>query len=218
MPQLSNKEISKISYLRKRGHSLPEIRRLTGHSNSTVFKYIQGVEILPRFQEVWKNKRKSSVFRCQKDWEKARAEARQLIKDVNKEGRILLAVGLYWAEGAKLDFSFTNTDPRMIRVFVECLKTFGIQSERLRIHIRVFEDLEIRKATKFWAKVVGVPEKYVVSVNVLNGKKKGKLQYGMCRLRVLKGGYMLKLVNGLVDVVSERTLSSRNSMDRIPSS
>ena len=34
----------------------------------------------------------------------------------------LIAASLYWAEGAKKDFSLTNSDPEMIRVFVMILR------------------------------------------------------------------------------------------------
>jgi len=39
-------------------------------------------------------------------------------------------------------------------------------------------------------------EKFV-SVNVLDGKKNGKLIYGMCRIRITKGADVLKYIKAL---------------------
>ena len=103
MIRLQEEQIEKIVQLRKTGHSLPEIRSLTGHSNSTVLKYIQGIDIKPEFREVWKSKQKTSVRRSEKEWERANQEARQLLRNINRDGKILLATSLYWAEGTKND-------------------------------------------------------------------------------------------------------------------
>lgn len=40
---------------------------------------------------------------------------------------------------------------------------------------------------------------------ILKGKKKGKLEYGMCRIRVTKGGYLLKLLHALEDIIKNNS-------------
>lgn len=49
-------------------------------------------------------------------------------------------------------------------------------------------------------------------VHVLNGKKIGKLQYGMCRVRIKKGGVLLKKIVGLNKAVVEQI--EKNSIIR----
>jgi DNA-binding transcriptional MerR regulator len=200
---LNQEEINRIVFLRQRGYSLPEIKKITGHSSSTVFKYIQGVKILPEFEEIWKNKRKASITRSIRKWQEAREEARNLIKKLTKKEKILIAASLYWAEGAKNDLSFLNSDPALIKVFLECLKELGLKKERLRVSLRIYEDLNREEALNFWAKIVGISKEKINSISILRGKKKGKLKYGICRIRVAKGGDLLKLLHSLADVIKE---------------
>jgi restriction system protein len=56
-------------------------------------------------------------------------------------------------------------------------------------------------------------EEKFVNVNVLRGKKKGKLKYGMCRVRILKGGDMLKYMRALNNRIVN-IFCSRSSTDR----
>ena len=198
---LTKIQINRIVRLRERGYSLPEIRRATSHGSGTVLKYIQGIEILPEFKELWKDKRKSSVFRMIQEQKKAREKAKKLIKKIGKKEKALIAACLYWAEGAKRDFNLTNTDPSLIKTFISCLKELGVKKERLSINLRIYEDLDKEKACNFWSKIVGIPKEKIMYVNVLKGKKKGKLKYGMCRLRIIKGAYFLKLLDNLSEII-----------------
>lgn len=209
---IAKSKIRQIVYLRKRGRSLPEIRRLTGCGNSTAFKYIKGVEILPKFKEFWSNKRRTSTFRFLQQQQKAREQAGKLIRMLGKRERIIVATCLYWAEGAKRDFSLTNTDPVLIKTFINCLAELGIEREMLSINLRIFEDLDRKEACSFWSKVTGVPRRKIMYIDVRKGKKKGKLPYGMCRVRVIKGGYFLKLLNALREVIVDN-ISPRSSVD-----
>lgn len=210
---LTKTQVRHIISLRGRGYSLPEIKRLTSHGYGTVFRYIQGVKILPQFREFWRNKRKSSIFRSIQQQKKAREEAQKLVGNINKKDKIIIAACLYWAEGAKRDFSLTNTDPTLIKTFITGLKEIGIEKERISINLRIYEDLDREKACSFWSKVVGIPKERITYVNILKGKKKGKLKYGMCRVRVIKGGYFLKLLDALRDIF-RNGISPCSSTDR----
>lgn len=211
---LTKKQIKIITKLRQRGHSLPEIQRFTGHGKGTIFKYIQGVQILPEFFEYWKSRRRSSTYRMMEETKRAETEARAIIQDSNRINRVLIASCLYWAEGTKKDFSLSNTDPELIKVFIQCLGEFGVKKKDLRVTIRVYEDLDIPLAIKYWAHVVGIPKGRISNVNVLKGKKKGKLKYGMCRIRVIKGGYLLKIIRSIINLTPELA-GPYSSTDRI---
>ncbi len=200
---LTKEEIKRIVFLRQRGYSLPEIRRITGHSGSTVFKYIRGVKILPEFEEIWKNKRKTSIARSIQKWQEAQQRARKIIGKLTRKEKILITASLYWAEGAKSDLSFLNSDPALIKVFLEGLKELGIKKDKLKVSLRIYEDLNREEVLNFWAKVIGISEDKINSINILKGRKKGKLKYGMCRIRVSKGGDLLKLLHSLADVIKE---------------
>lgn len=211
---LSGNQIRRIVQLREHGHSLPEIRNITGHGKATIFKYIQNVEILPRFIERWNNRRKSSVSRMIESQKKAKIEAEAVINELTRKDKIIIIGCLYWAEGNKKDFSLSNTDPVLIKTFIEYLSEIGVKKNDLRVTVRVYEDIDIKKACKFWARVVGISADKIRNVNILRGKKKGKLKYGMCRIRVVKGAYFLKLLKAVKDIIGENVIAPHSSMDQ----
>lgn len=201
---LTKKQVNKIKSLRQKGHSLPELKRELPFGYGTIFKYIKGVEILPEFKDFWLDKKRASTYKMKKAQEEAKSDADKIIRVLNKKERIIIATCLYWAEGSKRDFSLSNTDPALVRVYVKCLESLGIGKERLTINLRIFEDIDKEKACEFWSKIVGVSRDKVSYVVMLSGKKKGKLEYGMCRIRVTKGSYHHKLMDGLRDIISEK--------------
>ena len=104
-------------------------------------------------------------------------------------------------------FGLSNTDPNLIRVFVNCLEdVFKVDKTRLRISARTYEDLDKEKCLDFWSQITGVRKDNFVSVNILAGKKKGKLEHGMCRVRVLKGGDILKKIVAVNKVIADLSL------------
>ena len=195
IPQNTIEEIQK---LRSQGWSLPELAKKFEIGRGTVWRHIQGVKILPQYQELWAAKRISSVRRKNLAETKAKEKATNLVNNLTTRERILILASLYWAEGGKGDFNITNTDPDLIKVFVRGLvSNLGIERNRLRLNIRVYEDMNHESCINFWLKTTGLNRESITNVNVLYGKKKGKLKYGMCRLRVLKGGDMLKYMVAL---------------------
>lgn len=208
--KVTHKEIAKIMQLRKTGHSLPEITRIMRRGYSTAFRYTKNVKILPRYKSILREKQGGSKFRAAQKWREAEEKALSLVPAINKKEKLLVAACLYWGEGSKGDFSLSNTDPDLIRIFVACLQEIGIGKRELRVTIRIYDDLDKSRAISFWAKIIGIPKKQILNVNVLKGKKDGKLLYGMCRIRVTKGESYFKLLQSVIKVMKLR-VSSRSS-------
>jgi len=100
---------------------------------------------------------------------------------------------LYWAEGSRSRNSvyFTNSDPRMVRLFLDFLVTcFGVQRDAVRININLFADLvtEERRIERFWLETLGLSEPCLLpsTVNVFSKhsarKRLNRLPHGTCRL------------------------------------
>jgi hypothetical protein len=203
-PARNLEEINKITDLRKNGHTIPEISSLLNIPKTTVYRYASKTEILPKYQEIWKIKRGGSTKRMILAQDKAYLEGKNLVKKLSSKERQLFLSSLYWAEGSKKDFGLSNSDPHLISVFTNILEQeFNIVKSDLRISIRTYEDLDKDACLEFWSKVVGIPKEEFVSVNVLSGKKVGKLKYGMCRVRVVKGGSLLKRIQGINKAIVE---------------
>lgn len=201
--RLSIQVIQKIKQLRSKGYSLPELSKILGISKTTAFRYIKDVKILPEFRSNWLGKRGGSKKIKLLKEEKAIQEAEKLFDKLSYKEKLLFISALYWAEGSKKDFGLSNTDYRLIKVFVNGLReVFKIDDNRIRVSVRIYEDLDKNKCLNFWSNIVGMPTEKFTSVNILSGKKKGKLEYGMCRVRVSKGGDLLKKINGINRVAS----------------
>ncbi len=63
--------------------------------------------------------------------------------------------------------------------------------------------LNIDKCLNFWSKITGIRKEDFVNVNILAGKKKVKLEYWMCRVRVIKGGDLLKKIKSINKVITD---------------
>ncbi len=181
--------------LRETGHSLPEIKRLMKRGYGSVYSHIKDVPILPGHRSSWEIKRGGNKRRSTERWEQARQIAlKDIPKNLSRQEYLLIAACLYWGEGSKAEFGIINSDPRMIKTMVLCLQELGVPKSRMRIGIRIYEDIDRDQAVAFWAKIIEIPEKQITSVNTLRGKKSGKLEFGMCRLRIVKGQDIFKLL------------------------
>ncbi len=216
--KLSSKTIKKIEFLRSQGYSLPEISFELKIPRTTVFRHIKNVQILPEFLSEWSIKRGGSRRRRLLKETHAFEEGKTLVGELSRKEKLLFLSALYWAEGSKKDFGLSNTDPELIKIFINGLRQiFGLTDDQLRISLRLYEDLDREKCLNFWAEVVNIPKEKFIGVSILQGKKKGKLEYGMCRVRVLKGGDLLKKIFGINKAVIEKFVPIAQ-LDRAPHS
>lgn len=190
--------LEKMINLRTKGYSVPEISLTTNTPKTTVLRYVKNVKILPEYIENWAGKRGGSRKKKLLLERIAFENGKKLVDIPTIKEKKLFLSALYWAEGSKGDFGLSNTDPALIKVFINGLReVFNVGNERLRISVRIYEDLDRETCLNFWSNVVGIEKEKFVNVNVLSGKKKGKLLYGMCRVRVLKGAPLLKEIVGI---------------------
>lgn len=202
MNKLSQNKINEIEKLRGMGWSLPEIKSKVGVGYGTVHRYIKNVPILPEYEKEWLGKRGGSLKRKKILEKKAKEEASQAIVLLSRKEKIVFMSALYWGEGNKKDFNLINSDPDLIKIFVKGLRDlFGVSSDRFKISIRIYEDLDKIKCLNFWSNITKVPVRKFISVDVIKGKKKGKLSHGMCRVRIEKGGNLLKYMLAIRDEV-----------------
>lgn len=197
------KTIQKLKLLRTQGYSISELMKKFSLPKTTVWHHIKTVRISPEYIKKWRSKQGGSKQRSDMEWQKARQEAQALLKQITKKDRILIAASLYWAEGAKKDFNLSNTDPKMVKTFISCLREMGIGAKQLTFGVRMYEDMDKDKVVTFWSNLLDVPKSEFKYINILKGKKNGKLAYGMCRVRLNRGGYFLKLMHSMREFISE---------------
>lgn len=78
---------------------------------------------------------------------------------------------LYWAEGTKHDkvggLKFTNTDPKLVKLFVELLKkSYEIDPSLLRIALHIHYYHKIKPTRKFWSSHLKIPESQFTYIHI----------------------------------------------------
>ena len=203
---LSSAEIKQIIYLRKRGYSIPEISRVRKISKSTISRHVQDIVILSKYRSRWLARRNASKIISERGWQEARTRAKKAVRCITQKDLVLIGAALYWAEGSKKDFGLSNTDPVLIRIFLFILRNaFKIKDTDLKISLRIYEDLDKAACLRFWSRITGIKLNKSTSINVLYGSKKGKLKYGMCRIRVRRGGLLLKEIFSIINQIDGLT-------------
>lgn len=192
------KTIKQIKELRQKGFSIIEITQRVNKSKSIVHKYIQGVNVLDEYKEILKIKQGGSKVRSLKKWNDAEKQAAILIKNISVKEKLLILASLYWGEGTKSEMNIINSDPKLLKVFLNCLKELNINNSQIKVTLRIYDDLNKDKVVSFWSKELGLPRDCFKNINVLDGKKKGKLVYGMCRIRVVKSEKYFKLIMSVI--------------------
>ncbi len=217
-PKISIELESRVVDLRQRGYSIPEIHRILSISKSTVLRYCHGIEILPEYRNRWLERRNASKIISERAKNAASLESVRLVDGLTDKDLMIFGAALYWAEGAKKELSFINSDPEMIRLFVHILKNvFRVPLKSIRISLRLFEDMDFSEAIGFWSKITEIELDKNTYIEVRKGSKQGKLVYGMCRVKVKKGGLLLKKIFAINRRVIS-LISPRSSTDRAAAS
>ena len=193
-------KIQNIKDLREAGYSINEIVSALNVPKTTVWHHIKGVRVKEEFLPSLKSKRGGSKKRRLKALEKSVSEAKEIFN--NKKICASILSMLYWAEGNKESCVFTNTDPQMIRIFINTMnKCFNINKDRYSVTIRYFTGMNKDLCLKYWSDQLEINKEYV-KMYYKDGCTRGKSPYGMCRLTVKRGGYILKLLKSMISLVA----------------
>ena len=196
--RIPQEKIKRIQMLREGGASVPEIAHELKVAKGTALKYVEGVEIDKTRAVFWRGKRGGSQRRMEERIELARTEARKTVADMTSKEKLLCLVSLYWAEGSKSDLSVMNSDPDMIRLIVNTIRNLELADElNIVPSVRIYEGMNEVVEKDFWSNLLGISIDRFGRTEVVDGSKYGKLQHGMCRIRVRKGGSLLKYMKAL---------------------
>jgi transposase-like protein len=155
------KEQEKARALRAQNRTIADIARTLGVSKSSVSLWVRDVPFTPTLRLRGPHRRPHPAHE---------AKLRQ-IADLNREGRKRLGVlsdealfaagvALYAGEGSKTDgeVRFSNSDPKMVRLFCMWFRRFFIVDEK-RMHGRLYlhEGLDLTAAETFWSGLANIP-------------------------------------------------------------
>lgn len=209
MNPIPQKLAVQIISLRKSGISIPKIAQNLKLPKSTVWRYVQGVELTKQQKEALLRAQGGSAQRRLLRESAAANEADQiLLSSFQTRFAPCVLSSLYWAEGTKSSFVFTNTDADMIRVFLHILRShFNVSDDRLQVMVRLGSTFSSDKEIRYWSQVVGIPcSKIRLNVNAKYNRTTTK--HGLCRITVAKGGQLLKTVLSLNKKLTKLILSA----------
>ncbi len=154
--------------MRKRGMSYSQIKGKIKISKSTLSVWLKD---LPLDEKRIRELRDNSPIRIEKfrNTMRAKKEMRLYevykkvandICDLSKRDLFLTGLFLYWGEGTKSQNSLvalTNTNPAMVKFFIQWLKLFGVKSKDLKIKLHLYSDMKIKESLDFWSKELNIP-------------------------------------------------------------
>lgn len=143
---------------------------------------------------------------------------KRIIKKLTPKQLLIIATALYWAEGAKSDFTagfqFINSDPAMIVCMQKFLLAYGVSHQELfcTIQINQVHKPRINNVLKFWKKLLDLSDEQVGNPSFV--KTAGRKVYenhdryfGICRLKVRKSTALKYTMLGLIKAVKDDILS-----------
>lgn len=199
----SLEKIEQLKKLRREGHSIEELVKLLSIPKTTIWHHIHDIKLPRKYILKLKANQGGSRLKKERDLIKAKNESKALLDNEHRYLVSLLAM-LYWAEGNnKNGFSFVNTNAEMISMFLNILeKCFHIHKNQLLITVRYFTGMDRNKCLRHWSKITKIPKKQI-NMYYNDGGKRGRTEFGMCRIAVKKSGYLFKVIRSLIVDVSK---------------
>lgn len=160
----------KARVLRTKGKSYSEIREVMNVSKGTLSEWLKDMPLtaermrqlrdlnprrIEKFRETMRKKRDETMSAA---YEKARVH----IGTLSQRELFIAGIYLYWAEGTKSyrgKNEISNTDPSIIRAFLQWLLAQGIPKENIRVRLQLYKDMSVRTETRHWSKLLNIPAK-----------------------------------------------------------
>ena len=190
---------------RKNGLSILDLMKKYEMPKTSVWHHIKLIRLSAKKASILRSRQGAGFRRRVEAEDMAREEAKVLTRGIDFNKAFLLVVSaLYWAEGHKKAFTFTNTDPRMLKIFLTGMKkTFQVRLGEWSLLIRITKDNDAERVVHYWRRITQIPQSNI-KVNVDIVQNKSKATNGICRLTLRKGGYRLKLMNAIIQIIVEK--------------
>lgn len=188
------KDKEKAIRFRKKGFSYSQIKEELGISKSTLSSWLHDMPLssarLAELQNTEIQIEKTRETKRKKKEARRAVVYTQVAHDIECSHNMDFVNGfyLYWGEGTKTAeyvISLTNTDPAIIRCFVEWLKVLGVDKKSVKVKLHMYSDQDEDELQKFWSNVTGVSvcrfyKTYIKSSSSTRKTYKGMFSQGTC--------------------------------------
>ncbi|MBV1849188.1 helix-turn-helix domain-containing protein [Catellatospora tritici] len=161
--------------LRLSGGSVPEIAKQLGVARSTAFQWVRHIP-LDSDADAAERRRRHSQAMTDARWGSHRVETAQrrdaeraagqaLVGELTAHELALVGAVIFWCEGTKEKpwrandgrVTVTNTDPRLLRIFIRFLESIGVSRSELIYRVSIHETADPAEAELWWAGQLDVP-------------------------------------------------------------
>lgn len=189
--------------MRKQGFSLNELARETKISRSTLSLLVRKVKLSDGAKKILNTKKFKSKEDSFREWSDSKIWAKKEIGKLSKRDLLIVLGMIYWGEGTKSELNIINSDPEMIRVFMYCLRKLKISEDDIQVGLRLFSSCDKKTSILFWSGILKISEDRIKSFEYVMGSKKHKHIFGMCRVRIRKGGLYFKKIMSIIEYVKQ---------------
>ena len=179
------------------GFTIPQLVEKYSIPKTTIWHHIHDIKLPENLKKEILSRQGGSTKRKLNRIFDAENEASNLLRGKDREFVVAVAM-LYWAEGHKKSFVFTNTDDKMLNLYIIFLKKIlGINEENYRVLIRISDPIVPSSAIDYWSKTLKLPRS-AFKVNHDNIQNRTKTEFGICRIMVVKSNYYHKIMLSLI--------------------
>lgn len=154
--------------LRKKGYSYSQIKEKLGINKSTLSGWLYDMPLSEkRIRELRdfspkRIERYRNTMRVKREVKNQMAYQKiaKMIGNISDREFLISGLFLYWAEGSKtkkFSIGLTNTNPAMLVLFIKWLQFFNVPKSKLKIHLHLYSDMNIKKQINFWSKTLNIP-------------------------------------------------------------
>ena len=182
--------------LRKRGYSYNFIHKKLNLPISTLsdwFSSIRWSQVIKRgltrraFEKVYPQLRAMSKARSimwEKWRERARKEAATDFKKLSLDPLFISGVMIYWGEGdknPKNPVRISNTDPRMLKIFVKFLTICcRVSKDKIKGYVIIYPDLKEETCRVYWSQKMDISiSNFYKTQHIIGRHKTKRLGYGI---------------------------------------
>jgi len=211
---------------RKTGASIREIAKKLNANKSTVSFWCRDIILsesqLKLLRDRQLSESKKTLSRCAESKRVRRLEktgflanlGKKQVGNTNKRDLFISGLSLYWAEGYKKgndELGFTNSDPRIIKVFIKWLKEiYKIPVENLifRLGINQIHYDREKEVIRFWSNVCGVKAEQFTKTSFIHSTAKKiynnyESHFGTLRVKVRRGTDLRRKILGSIEKLAE---------------
>ena len=184
--------------MRKAGATYTEIKERLKVSKSSLSLWLRDMPLpKSRMDEVRaKNPRRIERFRETMQHKRGvrisgvRERVKKDIGEFSQRDMFIAGLFLYWGEGAKTEYTSTalsNTDPAMIRFFIQWLDILGVSKDKLKVYVHLYSDMNIEQELRYWGNITGISSNQFRKPYIKTSKQSGisypqRFTHGTCNI------------------------------------